>query len=646
MNHHSDSARGSSLPQPRIQRSRKNWSIHLLAGMLSLALSSLGAGALAQGASPDLIAGYRSITGSLGVARSSLAGDPAGSLSRVEAAQNTFRGLASQLRSQQLIEGATQAFSNAKTAIGQRSGPNLNAQVTQVTSILERALYDRYFTELASSRAASAARYATTLGSVLGLPQAAQASLRQATTSNDASRARSILENRVAEQIVAALTKAQSPDRAVAFQNAVKAAGSFLIVQDSPRVGDMTVSEFNGAIVALAGGDIATFRSTTASLIGKTSAFAQRARSMATPAVPAPSPTPATAAAPPPAPIKPATKPVVKPVVPPAAKPAVTPPAAPQPAPVVTKPQPAPVAVVAPGDSARQELIKAGVNAEEAATMAADLAAQGYRSLQDATDALYVQLAEAQARIQDGRISEARGYVEAAKMVFDHALQRPLEVVKPELSARATRLFEASASGPGLRPVDIGTLMTEVDAVRGAFKGQAGSGLQGLIAAVQPLWLQIRGGLFLVIALAFAYPIYLLTLAFGGRNPYWRYIMVSMILLFIPPLLEGIAWLGSLLAQGTGLSLFDGLSSLSVLQNPLMQIVWALTLVLTVIFATLGFYGIAQQFGLIRTRHEAPQAMTAMEATPSGSGRMTGVARNPTDPGQGDKTVVEWDEEF
>jgi hypothetical protein len=649
MNHTTDLARASSLPQPkRVSTNRPmNW---VLGVFVAASLSAVG-GVSAQGASPDLIVGYRSIAGSLNVARASLATDPAGSLSRVEAAQNTFRGLSSQLRSQQLIEGATQAFSSAKTSIGQRSVPNLTAQITQVTSILHRALYDRYFTELASARAASAKRYATALGSVLGLQKAAQVSLNQATTANNAARARSILENRVAEQIVASLRLAQAPDRAAAFQNAVRAAGSFLIVQDSPRVGDMAVGEFTGAIQALAAGDTATFRSITSSLIVKTNAFASRARSMAGAVALAPNPAPAIAA-----PVKPATK-AVAPAVKPAAKPvaAQPAPAAAQAAPVQAAPvQAAPVikpqaaqAVVAPalGSKARDELIKAGVNREDAATIAADLASQGYDSLQGATDALYVQLAEAQAHIQDGRNSDAKGYVEAAKMVFNRALQHPLDVVNPDLSARAARLFEASAGGSSLRSVDISTLMTETDAIRGAFNGQTSSGLQGVIAAVQPLWLQLRGGLFLVISLVFAYPIYLLTLAFGGRNPYWRYIMIAMILLFIPPLLEGLSWLGSLLAQATGLNMFDGLSSLSILQNPLAQIVWALMLLLTVIFSTMGFYGIAQQFGLIRTRSEAAPAMTAMETTPAG-GRMTGVARHPTDPGLSDKTVVEWDEEF
>jgi flagellin-specific chaperone FliS len=642
MNHTTDVARAMSQPQTKRVPGKRavNWVL----GMFVAASLSVVGGASAQSASPDLIVGYRSIAGSLKVARASLATDPAGALSRIEAAQNAFRGLSSQLRSQQLIEGATQAFSSAKTAISRRSVPDLNAQITQITSILHRTLYDRYFTELTAARAASAKRYATALGSVLGLQKAAQASLNQATATNNAKRATSILENRVAEQIVGSLRKAQAPDRSVAFQNAVSAAGSFLIVQDSPRVGDMAVGEFTGAIQALTAGDTATFRSISLSLIGKTTAFASRARSMAGAA--APNPAPVVAAAP----IKPVVKPAVKPAVQPTVKPAVKPVAA-QTAPVtvqaapVIKPQSAPTVAPTLGGTARQELIKAGVNAEDATTIATDLASQGYDSLQAATDALYVQLAEAQAHIQDGRVADARGYIDAAKTVFNRALQHPLDVVQPDLSARAARLFEASAGGSSLRSVDISVLMSETEAIRGAFKGQALSGLQGVIAAVQPLWLQLRGGLFLVIALVFAYPIYLLTLAFGGRNPYWRYIMIAMILLFIPPLLEGIAWLGSLLAQATGLSMFDGLSSLSILQNPLAQIAWAVMLLLTVVFATMGFYGIAQQFGLIRTRHEPAPAMTAMETTPAG-GRMTGVARNPTDPGLSDKTVVEWDEEF
>jgi hypothetical protein len=254
-----------------------------------------------------------------------------------------------------------------------------------------------------------------------------------------------------------------------------------------------------------------------------------------------------------------------------------------------------------------------------------------------------VQLAQAQARIQDSRVSDGRADLEAARNLFNKAVQPALEVVQPALSARVAGMLDASLSGTGLRSADFGVLMGEVDAVRQAFSAQGQSGLQALMASIQPFWLNLRGLLLLVVGLTIWYPIYLLTLAFGGRNPYWRFIMIAMILLFVPPILEGFGWLGSIISQLTGLTVLDGLSVLSILHSPIAQIIWVLTLLLTVIFATMGFYGIAQQFGLIRTRQQAAPAMAAMETTaPS----RTSNVHNPTEPGNQDKTVVEWDEEF
>jgi hypothetical protein len=170
-----------------------------------------------------------------------------------------------------------------------------------------------------------------------------------------------------------------------------------------------------------------------------------------------------------------------------------------------------------------------------------------------------------------------------------------------------------------------------------------------VISEVQSLWmgggvlgsLGLRGIVFLLVALMFAYPIYLLRLAFGGRNPYWNYIGIAMVLLFLPPLVEGIAWLGSLIAQGANIPFLNNLASFSVLQNPLAQIVWAFTLILTVIFATAGFRGIAAQFGLIRTRTPVTGEVVSKSNVISSPKAPT----NPTNGGSG-RTIVEWDEEF
>jgi hypothetical protein len=208
----------------------------------------------------------------------------------------------------------------------------------------------------------------------------------------------------------------------------------------------------------------------------------------------------------------------------------------------------------------------------------------------------------------------------------------------------------------------------EVVSVKNLFKNaQPASAMQNMAASVQPWWAgTLRGILFFVAALLFCYAIYLLNLAFGGKNPYWRYIGISMVLLFIPPLLEGLAWLGSVLSQTAGLTFFDALSSLSVLQNTLAQMAWAVLMIAAAAFATAGFRGIATQFGLIRNRNQT--TMSSASVSPAMLGAAGGVAgagamaNNPSlintsiegnDPRissdvsvNPDRTIVEWDEEF
>lgn len=69
--------------------------------------------------------------------------------------------------------------------------------------------------------------------------------------------------------------------------------------------------------------------------------------------------------------------------------------------------------------------------------------------------------------------------------------------------------------------------------------------------------------------------------------------------------------------------------------------VWAFTLILTVVFATLGFRGIATQFGLIRTR----TPVTGEVVSKSSTSDKLKAPTNPTNGGAG-RTIVEWDEEF
>jgi hypothetical protein len=185
--------------------------------------------------------------------------------------------------------------------------------------------------------------------------------------------------------------------------------------------------------------------------------------------------------------------------------------------------------------------------------------------------------------------------------------------------------------------------------VIGIFTKMNGPGwLHDVIVSLQPIWMLLRPGLFLIAALLFAYPMYLLQLSFGGRNPYWRYIGITLVLSFLPALIEGLAGLGSLLGSLTGIGFFNSLAGFSILQNPLAQIIWVGVLLATVVFATLGFRGIAEQFGLLQPRNPNTTPTVIID---SGNNTLathaTGVGTlNTRDTGGFDKTIVEWDEEF
>ena len=572
----------------------------------------------------DLISAYRSIQASLETARTSLRTDPARALAKVQASENTFRRVSGQLSST-LSRGANSALKNAQLAVSRSSSADFGAQSGQIKAILERGMFETYFEVFANT--AQAGRYAVALGGALKLSAATQADLSASTRNGNQTRARAILESAIAQIISNALTSARdnAGNRAVAFSGISRAANHFLIVQDSPRIGEISVASFSSAIAALTSNDTAGFQQAVSSLSSQIRGFAQRSRALS-------ASTPYT---------KPSVKPSAssnKPSPSPATQPAVSP----------------PVNTVASPNAAtiRAALIKAGVGAAKAEQLARDLANQGYTSLGAALDRVSVKLSSALSKIQDANIPDGRAAISDAKNTFDSSLRAVVEAADPALATRVSRVFDATEAAAGVRPVDITVLLGEIDAIRDWSEGKPMSGLQAVVATVQPVWMgYLRGGLFLIVALLFAYPIYLLRLAFGGRNPYWRYIGIAMVLLFIPPLIEGLAWLGSFIAQGTGLRFLDGLTSLSVLQNPLAQIAWVVILFLTVGFATAGFRGIAAQFGLIRTRAQGaatpPASMgTAAFASANNTPLERGASATQQVPNTAERTIVEWDEEF
>jgi hypothetical protein len=590
----------------------------------------LGAGANAA----DLLGGYRAITSNLRSSATLLGSNPRAAINQLESARDTYRRISPEIRAQKLIPGGNKAFDQARTAISRGSRTDLEAQSSQIQRILERALYEELFFVM-TNKQKTAPQYAGVLGRAFELPVAQQVELKSSVAKGQSTRVRALLETGIANLMQRSLQNAsRNKNQIASFASTVRASSAFLVVQDSPRVGALSVARFSETLGLLASGDLGGYRSGVTSLLSQVTRFGSQARALLNSSR------------------KTASKPVAKPVTAkPTAKPATT-------KPVIAKPVAvaAPVVVATPVFSQISgELTKAGIAKSQAERLARDLSEQGYKSFSGAIDSVGLKLSTALSDIQNARIDSGREAISSAKAVFNQAVRPAVAVADQSLATRASALFEATEAAYGLRPIDVTTLLGEVDAIRKWSKGESASTLQAIVSSAQPWWmgggalgsLGLRGIIFLLVALMFAYPIYLLRLAFGGRNPYWNYIGIAMVLLFIPPLLEGIAWLGSLIAQGTELpeaieNFLNGLTSFSVLQNPLAQMAWAFTLLLTVVFATMGFRGIAAQFGLIRTRTPVTGEVVSNNSAPV---NQVSSPTNPTNSGTG-RTIVEWDEEF
>ena len=638
--------------------------------------------------SRDLIASYRSIVKSLEAARASLANDPASSSAQIEAASTVFRNILDSVGSKQLEDGATRALKDAVTAVGRGSGTDLAAQVGQVESILQRVLYERLFVEMSGNNLSQAKRYASVLAEALKFSKDAQPKLLQSVAANNAARTRSLLETQISSSMSTALKSAKaSPDKAVSFRQTALASSLFLIVQDSPRATELSSNDFSGSLSTLAAGNVPEFKRSIGGVINKVEGFNRRAKGLAATAGP-------NVIAKPVKPVKPiaSVKPAVKPPIKSALKPAVKPvkPVSSQAAkpvkptkpavsstPVTSKPvtsKPANttsaikpvVPIIDSGAAMASEMMHMNIPENQARNFARTLAAQKFSSIKAATNQYQAWLARALTQVEVGDVNAGRTTLEEARTLFSTTIQPPYAVLDNDGANRTSGLLDATIAALGVRPADVIVLLGDAQSLTAKLEGGEGpSGLHSLITTVQPIWMLLRGALFLIVGLAFFYPIYLLNLAFGGRNPFWRYIGIAMVLLFIPAILEGASWLFSMLASLTGVQALGAIGSFSILQNPIAQIVWVLTLIATVVFSTLGFRGIAEQFGLLSAKTNNTvmndtsfdtsfdtgfdTTMNTSLSTSVGStsvrstGFSTGSLRN-TD--VGGKTIVEWDEEF
>ena len=120
----------------------------------------------------------------------------------------------------------------------------------------------------------------------------------------------------------------------------------------------------------------------------------------------------------------------------------------------------------------------------------------------------------------------------------------------------------------------------------------------------------VRAVFFFLLAALSAYPLYLLNLAFGSRNPYWRAILGGLILLLLPALLEGVGGLLGFLGDLSGVGALRSLTNLTLTQNAWGGPVWIVSLMLALTALTYGFRGLCLQFGLLGVNAKPIQTET------------------------------------
>jgi len=573
--------------------------------------------------------------------------NPARALELLSKAEDDFRKGAGEL-APVLREGVQQSLADARQALARRSKADLEARVQIIKAIMGKALYDNYFKALAAGNGAEASRLLPKVLSASGLPNSLQAQAQTLAAANNLDGLRRLFERTYAQGITNALQRAQVQTSAVqAYLEATRAYALYLIVQDSPRAKGLSAKGFVDALGKISSGNLSGFKADAQALAAQAQNFLKavsspqsQPRSKPTPSVQTP-PTPGgvrlEAPRTPPAPREAAPARVA------ATQPAVRA-AAPRPTPV------APPAQAAPTQDAYQQLlgdlrflIKDSRTLERVAD---SLTGAGIYSIDDWKRALLEvrgRLLEAQAQAETGQTDTARRTLAQVNARYRTAIAPLVEALKPELARRTSQVFALAENAVGLRTSDFTVLSGELLDNGLALEGRS----LGIFHDVQVWLLQTTLGIprafvFILAGLLAFLPLYLLTLTFGGRNIYWRFLGLAFFFLLLPAMMEGLSYIGSILSDGRygRLPSLGILSHLSIQQNLVAQLFWGLTVFLVIIFATVGLRGIAAQFGLLQNQR-TPLRQSHRAATAAAAG-----ASAKPNPGLTSETIIEWDEEF
>lgn len=470
--------------------------------VLTAALTASLAGA------QDLSA-YRALSSSLEAASQARTKSAAQALTSLDRAESAYTRLAPTVQNKQLLSGMRDALDGARAALA-RTPAELQAQVLLARGLMRKALYDQTLAELAQAPANGRAQLAL-LGQEFGLKGAAAQALSSDAKAGRLERVAWRLQKAAAQKVSASLGSTTPKRSAASYLSLAQATSWFTVVQDASGA-PLRVSQFTSALRQLASGDVPGLTASLKTLRQGASALQRTLASPPTagkqtgggPQVPNPRPSAPQAQTP---------------------KPQPTPSSAAQTPTVQTRTSPGGASAGAPAGAGADEVSGAGSVAAAYAALGRALAATGHGDNTAARTEL--ERASAALRRPAASLTAAPGY------------DRLLRDVTAAAGRRGLRPSDVQALISGLGRLEAGTTSTADALSAGAARGFGGG---------------VRALLFFALALLAALPLYLLNLAFGAGNTYWRAISAALALLLLPTFFEGLfgglGWLGDLTGVG------------------------------------------------------------------------------------------------
>lgn len=498
--------------------------------------------ALMGAAGAQNLTAYSALAGSLDGAVQVRAQSAEQALNRLDAAGQALDELAPTLRNQQIVSGLRDALGRSRAALA-RTPAELEAQVQLARGLMRKALYDQSLAAL-GAQPANASSQLMLLTREFGLTGDAASALNADAKAGRLERVAWRLQRAAVQKVSAALQATQARQTTGSYVNLARATGWFTVVQDSTSVGDLKLSQFGDALRQLTSGDTAGLTSSLGTLRRGTQVFAQAL----------------------------AQPPALTPARPTAGTPAGA--ATPGTTPATTPATSAPTAATDPAAPATQPTTRAPGAEAVYAALGRALAASGH------ADGL-----TARAALQDASTQLARAGTPLRDTAEYLTLQQALEGAQ---NRTAPRPSDVQALIAGLANAERAARGEPVSALDRASLGTAGwfSG-----------WL--RALIFLLLGVGVAAPLYLLNLAFGGRNVYWRAITAGLLLLLLPLFLEGVFGFLGALGDALGGGALAGLTNVTLSQGAYALPVWALLALGALGLLAFGFRGLCLQFGLL-----------------------------------------------